>query len=142
MGASQEEYREGDPIHDEEFKAVYEHVDGSVNEKVLNMLHHFKPVQSGALPQWAGVVIFMFILGCSLLTYMFASGCFSVRVSGRCCLALPVSLSASPSLTTVSIVLSLLPVPLHSLVPVPSLDNFHAPFDMKTWSLVRRGRER
>jgi len=79
VGASSDPYRPGDPIHDEEFKAAYEHVDGSVNEKVLNMLHHFKPVQSGALPEWAGVFIFTFILGCSLLTYMFASGCFSVR---------------------------------------------------------------
>jgi len=84
VGASNDPYRAGDPIHDEEFKAAYEHVDGSVNEKVLNMLHHFKPVQSGALPEWAGVFIFTFILGCSLLTYMFASGCFSVRVSSRC----------------------------------------------------------
>ena len=45
------------------------------------MLHHFKPVQSGAVPEWLGVLIFLMVLGCSLLTYMFAIGCFSVRVS-------------------------------------------------------------
>mmetsp|Transcript_38537 Transcript_38537/g.94796 ORF Transcript_38537/g.94796 Transcript_38537/m.94796 type:complete len:122 (+) Transcript_38537:31-396(+) len=78
-GASRDPYREGDPLHEEEFKSAYEHVDGSINEKVLNMLHHFKPVQSGGLPEWAGVLVFLTVLGCSLLTYMFASGCFSVR---------------------------------------------------------------
>eukprot|EP00283_Hemiselmis_rufescens_P026893 CAMPEP_0173441766 /NCGR_PEP_ID=MMETSP1357-20121228/24132_1 /TAXON_ID=77926 /ORGANISM="Hemiselmis rufescens, Strain PCC563" /LENGTH=124 /DNA_ID=CAMNT_0014407365 /DNA_START=38 /DNA_END=412 /DNA_ORIENTATION=+ len=77
--ASSDPYRAGDPIHDEDFKAAYEHVDGSINEKVLSMLHHFKPVQSGALPEWAGVFLFFMVFGCSLLTYMFASGCFSVR---------------------------------------------------------------
>uniref|UniRef100_A0A6U4JEB6 Uncharacterized protein n=1 Tax=Hemiselmis andersenii TaxID=464988 RepID=A0A6U4JEB6_HEMAN len=77
--ASTDPYRAGDPIHDDDFKAAYEHVDGSINEKVLSMLHHFKPVQSGALPEWAGVFLFFVVFGCSLLTYMFASGCFSVR---------------------------------------------------------------
>lgn len=94
--ASSDEYRDGDPIHDEEFKTVYEHTDGSINEKVLNMLHHFKPLQSGGLPQWAGMLLFLTVLGCSLLTYMFASGCCSVRV--RCPSFRPLFLSpALPS---------------------------------------------
>jgi hypothetical protein len=32
-------YKPGDPIHDDEFKHAYLHVDGTINEKVLVKLH-------------------------------------------------------------------------------------------------------
>ena len=72
-------YKESDPIKEQAFREDYIHPDGSINERVLIMLHKYMPVSSGAVPEGVGVLILACIIGSLLYGWMQSNKCWEPR---------------------------------------------------------------
>jgi len=72
---------ESDPVHDPEFRAAFEHVDGSIKNKVLKALQRSTPVTSGALSPALGWFLALCMLAAIATCFMQSNGCFQPRES-------------------------------------------------------------
>ena len=68
-----------DPMHDEEYRKQFLHVDGSINEGVLWLLQKNNPVGAGGVSGTAGNFIFLCIVVGILYFWMKSQQCFSPR---------------------------------------------------------------